>query len=137
MEKVVPLSSVVNTDILMRKIADELPEDVIYQIYLFHHRKEKENEKERDVVFCRSWISKHMFWFGFLGFITYQVIAFYIGAYITTEYGTEVILLNLLVGYSCLAIFIIICLILEKCCCTPRGYFDHGLIMITNYWDYV
>ena len=135
MEKVVPLSSVVITDTLMRKIADELPEDVIYQIYLFHHRK----EKERNIAFCisRSWVSKHMFWFGFLGFITYQVIAFYIGAYITTEYGTEVILLNLLVGYSCLALFIMICLILEKCCCTPSGYFDHGLIMITSYWDYV
>lgn len=144
MEKVVPLSSVVNTDTLLHKIVNELPEDVIYQIYLFHHRKEKENEKERDVAFCRSWISKHMFWFGFLGFITFQVIAFYIGAYITTEYGVEVILLNILVGYSCLALFILICLFIimiclfiEKCCCTPRGYFDHGLIMIMSYWDYV
>lgn len=133
MEKVVPLSC---TNTLMRKIADELPADVIRQIYLFHHRKEK-GKKEKDFAYCCSWISKHMFWFGFLGFITFQVIAFYIGAYITTEYGTEVILLNILVGYSCLAIFIMICLFIEKCCCTPRGYFDHGLIMITSYWDYV
>ena len=119
MEKVVPLSSLVNTDTLMHKIVNELPEDMIYQIYLFHQ------EKERDVAFCRSWISKHMFWFGFLGFITFQVIAFYIGAYITTEYGVEVILLNILVGYSCLAIFIMICLSIEKCCCTPSGYWDY------------
>ena len=122
MEKVVPVSSLVNTDTLMRKIVNELPEDVIYQIYLFHHRKEKEKEQEQDVAFCRSWISKHFFWFGLLGFITYQVIAFYIGAYITSEYGIEVILLNLLVGYSCLAVFIIICLIIEKSCCPPSGY---------------
>ena len=143
MEKVVPLSSLVNTDTLMHKIVNELPEDVIYQIYLFHHRKEK-GKKEKDFAYCmcRSWISKHMFWFGFLGFITFQVIAFYIGAYITTEYGTEVILLNILVGYSCLALFILICLFIimiclfiEKCWCTPGGYFDHGLIMITSYWD--
>ena len=123
MEKVVPLSSLVNTDTLMHKIVNELPEDVIYQIYLFHHRKEK-GKKEKDFSFCisRSWMSKHFFWFGFLGLITYQVIAFYIGAYITSEYGTEVILLNLLVGNYGLAVFIIICLIIEKSCCPPSGY---------------
>ena len=103
-----------NTSILMRKIADELPEDVIHQIYLFCPRGEG-----GDVRRCAS---KHFLWFAFLGSLTFQVIAFYIGAYITGNYGVGLLLVNILVGYSCLAIIISICLLIEKCCCTPSGY---------------
>ena len=52
MEKVVPLSC---TNTLMRKIADELPADVIRQIYLFHHRKEKERDVDKHV--CKRNVS--------------------------------------------------------------------------------
>lgn len=112
-----------NTRILMRKIADELPEDVIHQIYLFCPRGEGGDVRRcAPMARCRYRVSKHFLWFVFLGSLTFQVIAFYIGAYITGNYGVGLLLVNLLVGYSCLAIIIAICLLIEKCCCTPSGY---------------
>ena len=112
-----------NTSVLMRKIADELPEDVIHQIYLFcPHGEGGDVRRCAPMARCRYRASKHFLWFAFLGSLTFQVIAFYIGAYFTHHYGVDLLLINLLLGYSCLALLAFVCVVLQNCCHEHFGY---------------